>query len=140
MMRMLIPLMIIMFCSSCAEKVNTSRHHYDDFEKQIGYTQVIRKGNHLYVSGIAAFGPGMKSQIESVYKQIKNILSDQGATMDDVVKELIFTTDMDELVKQAPVRKAQYSQGRYPTSSWVEVNRLYLPDFLIEVEIEAILD
>jgi enamine deaminase RidA (YjgF/YER057c/UK114 family) len=56
---------------------------------------------------------------------------------DSVVKETIYTTDMDALLKVADLRFEYYGKERQPAASWVEVRRLLDPGFLVEVEVVA---
>ena len=55
----------------------------------------------------------------------------------DVVKETVFTTDMDALVAANPKRVEYYKDVTPPASTWVEVKRLVDPDLMLEVEITA---
>ncbi|MDF2179379.1 RidA family protein [Aliiglaciecola sp. CAU 1673] len=59
--------------------------------------------------------------------------------MGDVVKETLFTKDMEEMKANMGVRKAFYPDGQYPAASWVQINRLFMPDSLVEVEVMAYL-
>ncbi|MDF1838054.1 MAG: Rid family hydrolase, partial [Planctomycetota bacterium] len=59
-----------------------------------------------------------------------------GCTFDDVIVENIFTTDMARFLEVAAYRGTIYTAG-FPTGSWLEVKGLALPEFLIEIEMEA---
>ena len=55
-----------------------------------------------------------------------------------MVKETIYTTDMDALLKAADLRFEYYGEGAPPpTVSWVQVQRLLDPGFLVEIEVVA---
>ena len=56
---------------------------------------------------------------------------------DSVVKETIYTTDMTALLKVADVRFEYYAKEHLPAVSWVQVQRLLDPGFLVEVEVVA---
>jgi len=47
------------------------------------------------------------------------------------------TTDMDALLKSSDVRFEYYDKERLPTVSWVQVQRLVDPGFLVEIEVVA---
>ena len=64
-------------------------------------------------------------------------LAAHGADFEEVVKETIFTTDMDALLKASDLRFEYYSKERLPTTSWVQVQRLVDPGFLVEIEVIA---
>ena len=49
----------------------------------------------------------------------------------------IYTTDMDALLKASDLRFEYYDKERLPTASWVQVERLVDPGFLVEIEAVA---
>ena len=84
----------------------------------------------------------MGMQLDTVYRDLIETLSAHGATLADVVKETVFTTDIERLSDNAAVR-AQFYDGKGiapPASSWVEVRRLGDPGWLVEVEVVAVID
>lgn len=106
-------------------------------EDQIGYTQAIRTGNTIYISGTHATGY-MGQQLDEIMNSIKMDLAKYGATMQNVVKQTVYTTDMDSLMANKVVLKSYYNAD-YPASTFVEVKRLLLPQFKVEVEVVAVL-
>jgi enamine deaminase RidA (YjgF/YER057c/UK114 family) len=64
------------------------------------------------------------------------VLKHFGYTFDDVIVENVFTTDMATFLEVASYRNSIYT-SRFPTGSWLEVKGLALPEFLIEIELEA---
>jgi 2-iminobutanoate/2-iminopropanoate deaminase len=99
----------------------------------------------LYVSGSVAadqngrlVAPGdMAEQMRAAYTNIQHTLAANGADFDKVVKETIFTTDMDALLKASDVRFEYYGKERLPATSWVQVQRLVDPGFLVQIEVVA---
>jgi 2-iminobutanoate/2-iminopropanoate deaminase len=84
----------------------------------------------------------MGKQIQNVYQDISETLKAHDASLRNIVKETVYTTDLDALAKNADVR-ARFFQGEDiapPASSWVQVSRLGDPEWLIEVEVTAVLD
>lgn len=123
-------------CSSSAvQETVFERKHYNTWEKDIGYSQVIRVGNTLHVAGITGDGDTFGEQLESIYDQIEKILSDYGADTSNISKEVIYTTDMKLLREAIPLRKKYYPDELYPSASWVQVNQLFAPDLMLEVEV-----
>jgi enamine deaminase RidA (YjgF/YER057c/UK114 family) len=53
-----------------------------------------------------------------------------------VIVENVFTTDMAGFLDAAAYRGTIYTT-HFPTGSWLEVKGLALPEFLIEIELEA---
>lgn len=112
------------------------------------YTPVVTvvPGKLVFVSGILArnsrgeiVGKGdMAAQIGQVYENIRTALAAAGATMADIVKRQTFTTDIDAYFANIDARMA-HGGDHNSTSTTVEVRRLSHPDFLIEVEVTAMI-
>ncbi|WP_396445849.1 NAD(P)-binding domain-containing protein [Actinomadura sp.] len=108
------------------------------------HTAYVTQGPMLYVSGQIALdengkvdAPGdMTRQSEVVMSLLERILAAHGAGFADVVNIRTFLTDMDLRAEYGAVR-SRYFTGAPPTSTTVEVPRLFHPDALIEVEIVA---
>jgi enamine deaminase RidA (YjgF/YER057c/UK114 family) len=115
------------------EKFNVNK----EVEDEIGYSQAIKVGSTLYISGVASGGP-MPDAIKQVYDRIEKIRAAQGATFQNVVKENVFTVDLDEFIRNKDLRKPYFKRD-YPAATWVEVKRLYVPEIRLEVEMTAIL-
>jgi enamine deaminase RidA (YjgF/YER057c/UK114 family) len=121
---------------------------FDDIEelqKDVGFTQAIRVGDMVYLSGTAALQadftaahPGdFESQLIYVYESISRSLANFGLTHNDIVREVMYVTDMQKLRDAIPRRKSFYGDGPYPASTGVEVRSLVLPELMIEVEVSA---
>jgi enamine deaminase RidA (YjgF/YER057c/UK114 family) len=106
-------------------------------ENDIGYAQAVKVGNTIYVSGTVGSGT-MDQSVESVYNDLLKTLQHYGADFSNVVKENVFTTDLDAFKKSSPIRNAYYAKD-FPSASWIQVQRLYEPSFNLEVEIVAVL-
>jgi 2-iminobutanoate/2-iminopropanoate deaminase len=115
------------------------------FEKDFGYSQAVLVDKTLYISGTVAVDQGghlvapgdMAGQMRAAYSNIRRTLAAHGAGFDEVVKETIFTTNMDALLKASDLRLEYYDKERLPTTSWVQVQRLVDPGFLVEIEVVA---
>ena len=107
---------------------------------------VVEGKKTIFVSGQLArdreggvVGAGdMRAQIRQVGENIKAALAAAGATLGDIVKTNTYVTDMDEYFKHVDVRM-EYFGPAMPTSTTVEVRRLAHPDFLVEIEVVAML-
>jgi 2-iminobutanoate/2-iminopropanoate deaminase len=119
--------------------------HLNSYEKDLGYSQAVLIGKTLYISGSVAAdqngrleAPGdMAGQMRAAYSNIRRTLGAHGADFDAVVKETIFTTDMDALLKATDVRFEFYGKERLPATSWVQVQRLVDAGSLVEIEVVA---
>ena len=111
------------------------------------YTPVVTvvPGKLVFVSGILSrnaqgeiVGKGdMAAQIRQVFENITTALAAVGASLNDIVKRQTFTTDIDAYFANIDARMAHGGDNR-STSTTVEVRRLSHPDFLIEVEVMAV--
>jgi enamine deaminase RidA (YjgF/YER057c/UK114 family) len=103
----------------------------------IGYAQAIQVGNTIYVSGVVARGATMEEQLKGIYAGITRALAPFGATLQDVVKETAYTTDMEALKAANPARLAAYGKHT-PAATWVQISRLFMPSALLEIEVVAV--
>ena len=110
-------------------------HRSEAIEKDIGFCQAVRIGRTLHVSGVAGAG-NMDAAVRSVYSRLKQILEAEGLSMADVVKENVYATDLDAFIRNKEIRKDFYGQV-LPAATWVQVQRLYLPAFVVEIEVTA---
>lgn len=114
--------------------------------KAIGpYSQAIRAGNLLFLSGQLPFDPvtgelvkgDIRQQTQRVLANLKGILESQKLGMEDVVKVTIFLKDMGNF-SQVNELYATYFPSSPPARSTVEVARLPR-DADIEIELIALI-
>jgi len=106
-----------------------------------------RAGRTIYTSGLTSrnkegevVGKGdIKLQTETVLNNMRTILGEAGATMDDIVKLTVFIRDMGLFDQIHEVRRSFFREP-YPASTMVEVSMLADPDLLIEIEAIAVVD
>jgi 2-iminobutanoate/2-iminopropanoate deaminase len=118
-------------------------YHLNKFEEGFGYAQAVRVDDTIYVSGSVAvdaegklIGPDdMALQLRASYQNIARTLQAFGTGFDHVVKETIYTTDMDALLRESKMRFEFYDKQNLPASTWVQVARLVDPGFLVEIEV-----
>jgi len=100
-----------------------------------GYVQVVRVENMLYISGAVARDVTPEG-ITRVYQSLERSLKSFGATFQNVVKENLYTTDMEAMKKYNDARKVFY-KGDFPAATWMGVARLFMADAKLEVELIA---
>lgn len=107
------------------------------------YSQAIRTGNLLFVSGQLPIDPATGSFPEGVSEQTRQsltnaraILEAAGSSMDQVVKTTVFLSDMNNFGAMNAVYGTFFTEGAYPARSAVEVARLP-KDALVEIEVIA---
>ncbi len=93
----------------------------------------------VFVSGVQATNTkgDIKQQTIEVFNDVGNILKNAGATFDDVVKAVIYVTDMKDFEIVSNIR-AEYFKNSRPASTLVEVNRMVRDGAKIEIEVNAI--
>jgi enamine deaminase RidA (YjgF/YER057c/UK114 family) len=78
------------------------------------------------------------AQTRLVFENLRTVLNQAGATLDDVVRLGVFLTDMARLPQYGAI-KAEFFRGPQPASTAVGVTSLAMSGLLIEVEATAVL-
>ena len=116
------------------------------WEKEYGYAQAVKVGDTIYVSGQVSHdetgkivGAGdMEAQMRQAYANIKKILAHYGATIDNIVDEILFVTDMDKAFAAAvKCRNDIFSGTPSVASTIVQIQRLGFPELMIEIRCVA---
>jgi reactive intermediate/imine deaminase len=123
--------------------VTKQRIHTQDAPQAIGtYSQAVRAGNTVYLSGQIGLDPetmqvveGIDPQIHRVFRNLQAVAVAAGARLEDAVKVTVFLTDLANFTRLNEIM-AQYLKQPYPARSAVGVSQL--PRGAL-VEIEAIL-
>ena len=104
------------------------------------YSQATEAGNLIITSGQLPIDPATGEFPEDISGQtrqsllnVKAILEEAGASMDDVIKTTVFLNDMNDFAAMNAVYAEFFSEGNYPSRSAVEVARLP-KDALVEIE------
>lgn len=136
----LLPFLLIFSNTFSQEKnIKKEKWHWNNNKiKQdttAGYCQVLKVDNVLYISGAVTTDLSPKG-IQAVYTDLKASLASFGATFQHVVKENLYTTDIEAMKKYNDVRKKFYNND-FPAATWIQVQRLYMSDAKLEVELIA---
>ncbi|MDQ3971919.1 MAG: RidA family protein [Thermoproteota archaeon] len=116
------------------------------WEKEYGYAQSVKIEDTIYVSGQVSHdetgkivGRGdMEAQMRQAYTNIQKVLAQYGATMNNIVDETLFVTDMDAAFSAAvKCRENVFSGIPVVASTIVQIQRLAFPDLLIEIRCVA---
>ena len=122
--------------ASAADSGKACYHRHAPSEMDIGFCEAVRIGNTLVISGSVGQGD-MAAAIHMAYDSLKSTLAANGLDFRHVVKETVYTTDLDAFIKNQKVRKDYYGND-FPAATWVQVQRLYLPAHVVEVELTAV--
>lgn len=81
----------------------------------------------------------ISAQTRFIFENIKTILGEADAKLDDVVKAQIFLTDVTQFPKVSAVRNEYFADIK-PVSTLVEISRTVRDGCDIEIEVMAIVD
>ncbi len=118
------------------QKRNITNEKFDGQDTVAGYTEAVLVDNVLYISGYLSGGT-ITEQLQDIYKNLGKILEAYGASFQNVVKETLYTTDIEAVKSNNSVRKAFYN-GDYPAATWVQISRLFSPRKDAQIEVELI--
>ena len=116
------------------------------WEKEYGYAQAVKVGDTIYVSGQVSHddkgdivGRGdMEVQMRQAYANIQNVLAQYGVTMENMVDETLFVTDMDAgFAAAVKCRQDVFSGSPVVASTIVQIQRLAFPELMIEIRCVA---
>jgi 2-iminobutanoate/2-iminopropanoate deaminase len=105
------------------------------------FTDAVRFGDILFVSGIVAIdehykvigGDDAAAQTQQIFKNLKLVLDEAGATFADILKVTVYLLDMNDRALINPVRQEFFGSAR-PASTLIQVSKLALPDIKLEIE------
>lgn len=139
-----IALAMLLVCSTPALAEKTLIES-PDAPKAIGpYSQAIKSGNLVFVSGSLPFDPAGKidysaldvaTQTKRVIDNIALTLSAAKLTLDDVVSATVYVTDVNDFAAVNAVY-ASYFKAPYPARTFVEVSKL-LRNVKVEITVIA---
>ena len=120
--------------------------------QQYGFSQIVtaRGGKTIYLSGQVAWDENQQivgennfeAQVWQTFRNIQTALQAAGAGLEDIVSMRIYI--LTEKVKDThPVSVALntfFPAGQLPATTWIGVQSLANEDFLIEIEVIAVVD
>ena len=115
------------------------------YEPLIGISRAVRIGNFISVSGTAPIGPDGKTagvgdpkmQARRCIEIIQEALEKAGADLNDVIRTRLFLTRIEDWKAVAEVH-GEYFKDIRPACTILEVSRFVNPEWLVEIEAEAI--
>lgn len=122
-----------------------SVHSGSPWERSVAYCRAKRVGKMIVVSGTVAadadgtvIAPGdVHGQALAALEKIERALQELGATKSDVVRTRTYLTDMSRFEEFGRAHREVF-EGIDPAATCVEVSRLVGPEFLVEIEVDAV--
>jgi enamine deaminase RidA (YjgF/YER057c/UK114 family) len=116
-------------------------------EKEIGFSRAARIGNIIAVTGTAPISrDGSVSSPGDVYGQakrcleiIKDVVEQSGGKLENIIRTRIFLKDINQWKKAAKAHGEYFSKIQ-PACTFVEVSGFINPEWLIEIEADAVLE
>ncbi|HEY1304402.1 MAG TPA: RidA family protein [Vicinamibacterales bacterium] len=117
------------------------------YEPKVGISRAVRSASFVTVAGTAPLGPDGRTvgvgdaaaQTRRCLEIIAKALHDAGASLRDVVRTRILLTRIDDWQAVAAVHGEIFRDIR-PANTVMQVVRFIDPDWLVEIEADAIVD
>ena len=116
------------------------------WEQEYGYSQAVKVGDTIYLAGQVShddkgtiLGAGdMEAQMRAAYANVQKVLAQYEATMDNVVDEVIFVTEMDAAMEaRSKIGVDVFGGPPAVASTIVQIQRLAFPELLVEIRCVA---
>ena len=117
------------------------------YESIIGISRAVRAGSFICVAGTAPLdaegrtvAPGdAAAQARRCFEIVARALGDLGASLSDVVRTRILLTRIDDWEAVARVH-GEFFRDTCPANTVMQVTRFIDPDWLVEVEADAVVE
>jgi enamine deaminase RidA (YjgF/YER057c/UK114 family) len=117
------------------------------YEPRVGISRAVRVGHHFSVAGTAPIGPDGKTavpgdptgQARRCIEIIQVALEKAGANLSHVVRTRILLTRIEDWEKVAEVH-GEFFRDIRPANTIMQVSRFIDPEWLVEIEAEALID
>jgi len=120
---------------------NTFGHYSQGVKVDLGNKTMIFVAGQLALNEDGSpVAPGdFTKQTHFIFDRIKTVLEAAGAGLDDVVKALVFITDISKYSEVSAVRNEYFDVAR-PASTLVEISNTVVEGCGVEIEVMAIID
>jgi len=116
------------------------------FKGNVPLSLAVKVGKHVFVSGIPGYDPNgtlavgdFPAQMKQVMENITAILEASGTGWHRVAKAKVFLTRTQDFDDMNRIYMTYFPDGKFPARTTMYVHALPKPDFLLEIECEAVL-
>lgn len=117
-------------------------------DKTLGYSQAVRAGNLVFVSGQVAVddrgrvvGTGdARAQARQALSNLRTVLEAAGTDLRSVVMLRTYATSLGMIASLREVRHEVFDPiGHFPANTFVAITSLAKPEYLVEIEAVAVI-
>ena len=117
-----------------------------EWEARVGYSRAIRVGDLVYVAGTLGVGAdgtppeGAYEQSVAAFERIGAALEAMGGSVSDVVRTRMYVVDVEQNQFDVGRAHSEWFGSVMPASTMLGVSGFVDPAFLVEVEVDAVID
>jgi enamine deaminase RidA (YjgF/YER057c/UK114 family) len=116
------------------------------WEERVGFSRAVRVGDQVFVAGTTATDDegnvvGVNDAAEQtrfILRKIARALDAAGSSMRDVVRYRCYVTNVDDWQEVGQALHESFGEVR-PASTLLEISRLVGSEYLVEIEVDAII-
>lgn len=117
------------------------------WEDIVGYSRAVKVNNQVFITGTVAVdtdnnlvgGDSAYLQTQFILQKIEKVLQQCGASLHDVVRTRLFVTDISRWEEYGKAHGEVFANIK-PCTTMVEVSKLIAPEYLIEIEVDAVIE
>ncbi len=145
-------LALLFEANAMAQSLEVKRYNYAEWTKG-RFTEVVTvngPGKTIYLAGVGAEDEDKPQgtirhlgnpylQCKYAYDKIKRNLAKNGGTLADVVKQVVYVTDVRYQADVAKCRREEYGErGPIPANTFLVISGLAIPGMLLEIDVTAV--
>ena len=118
-----------------------------NIRERFRYSPGVRAGNLLYIAGQVGRDESLQvvadkeAQFVQAFENVKKVLTEAGATFDDVVEMITYHTDLRDLELFIAVKDRYITNlDRLPTWTGIGTSALAMPGLFVEIKCTAYLE
>ncbi len=145
---------LAVFASAMAQNLEVKRYNPSEWTKGV-FTEIITvngPGKTIYLAGVGAedesapagaFAPirhlgDPYEQCRYAYDKIKRALAAHGGALADVVKQVVYVTDIRYQAPVSKCRREAYANGPIPINTFLVISGLAIQGMLLEIDVTAV--